>query len=117
MGIKLVKNGVGRMIPTEINGNPVFPFMGIGKHRPQGRIIGPSIPTCLDFPLDGNKTVPSLKEALIKAGLKDGMTISTHHHLRNGDLVACEIFKIASENGHFLPTACAIAKLSHLPFL
>jgi len=27
-----------------------------------------------------------LKESLIKAGLKDGMTISTHHHFRNGDL-------------------------------
>ncbi len=24
------------------------------------------------------------REALIKAGLKDGMTISTHHHFRNG---------------------------------
>ncbi|RLC56024.1 MAG: citrate lyase subunit alpha, partial [Candidatus Cloacimonadota bacterium] len=87
------------MIPTEINGKPVIPFMGRGKHRPQGKIIGPSIPTCLDFPSDGNKTVSSLKEALMKADLKDGMTISTHHHLRNGDLVSNEIFKIASELG------------------
>ncbi len=87
------------MIPTEINGKPVIPFMGRGKHRPQGKIIGPSIPTCLDFPSDGNKTVSSLKEALMKAGLKDGMTISTHHHLRNGDLVSNEIFKIANELG------------------
>jgi citrate lyase alpha subunit len=31
------------------------------------------------------KLLRSLKEALKKAGLKDGMTISTHHHLRNGD--------------------------------
>ena len=99
MPIKQIKNGVGRMIPTEINGKPVIPFMGLGKHRPQGKIIGPSIPTCLDFPSDGNKTVSSLKEALMKAGLKDGMTISTHHHLRNGDLVSNEIFKIASELG------------------
>ena len=99
MSVKSVKNGVGRLIPTEINGRPVIPFMGLGKHHPRGRIVGPSIPTCLDFPLDGNKIVPSLKEALIKAGLKDGMTISTHHHLRNGDLIANDIFKIASELG------------------
>ncbi|MCF7793044.1 MAG: citrate lyase subunit alpha [Candidatus Cloacimonetes bacterium] len=99
MTVKEIKNGVGRMIPTEINGKSVNPFMGLGKHRPQGKIIGSSIPTCLDYPLDGDKTVPSLKEALIKAGLKDGMTISTHHHLRNGDLVANEIFKIASQLG------------------
>jgi citrate lyase subunit alpha/citrate CoA-transferase len=36
---------------------------------------------------------------LIKAGLKDGMTISTHHHFRNGDLIANQIFDIASELG------------------
>ena len=94
-----IRNGVGRMIPTEINGQAVIPFLGLGKHRPQGRIIGPSIPTCLDYPEDGNKVVPSLKEALIKAGIRDGMTISTHHHLRNGDLVSNEIFRIASQLG------------------
>ncbi|MDO9577699.1 MAG: citrate lyase subunit alpha [Candidatus Cloacimonadales bacterium] len=99
MPINQIKNGVGRMIPTEINGKPVIPFMGLGKHRPTGKIIGPSIPTCLDFPEDGDKTLPSLKEALLKAGLKDGMTISTHHHLRDGDLIANEVFKIASERG------------------
>jgi citrate lyase alpha subunit len=32
---------------------------------------------------------------LIRAGLKDGMTISTHHHFRDGDLVSNEIFNIA----------------------
>jgi len=99
MPVKQVRNAVGRMIPTEINGKPVIPFMGLGMHRPEGKIIGPSIPTCLDFPVDGNKTLSSLKEALIKAGLKDGMTISTHHHLRNGDLVSNNIFKIAHELG------------------
>ena len=33
------------------------------------------------------KIVPSIKDAIIKAGVKDGMTISFHHHLRNGDYV------------------------------
>jgi len=42
---------------------------------------------------------PSLKDALIKAGLRDGMTISTHHHFRNGDLIANQIFDIAKELG------------------
>ena len=40
-----------------------------------------------------------LAKALIKAGLKDGMTISTHHHFRNGDLIANQIFDIAKELG------------------
>ncbi len=99
MSIKLVKNAVGRMIPTEINGKPAIPYKGIGKYHPTGRKYAPPIATCADYPDNGNKLVPDLKSALIKAGLKDGMTISTHHHFRNGDLVANEIFNIASELG------------------
>jgi len=99
MSIKLVKNAVGRMIPTEINGKPAIPYKGVGKYHPTGRKYAPPIVTCADYPDDGNKLVPDLKSALIKAGLKDGMTISTHHHFRNGDLVANEIFNIASELG------------------
>ncbi len=34
-----------------------------------------------------NKTVNSVREAIILSGLKDGMTVSFHHHLRNGDYV------------------------------
>ena len=97
--MKYTKNAVGRMIPETINGKPAIPFKGVGKYKPKGKKYGPPIPSCADYPSDGNKLVPNLKEALIKAGIKDGMTISTHHHFRNGDLVAVEIFKIASELG------------------
>ena len=34
-----------------------------------------------------SKLVSSVKEAVQLAGLKDGMTVSFHHHLRNGDFV------------------------------
>lgn len=96
---KLVTNAIGRIVPIEVNGKPVVPFKGVGKHRPDGNKFGPRISTCIDFPDDGNKLIPSLKESLIKAGLKDGMTISTHHHFRNGDLIANRIFDIAAELG------------------
>ena len=33
------------------------------------------------------KLVKSIREAIQLAGLKDGMTVSFHHHLRNGDFV------------------------------
>jgi len=95
----IVKNAVGRFVPTEINGEEAVPFKGVGKHRPSGRKYAPPIPTCIDYPDDGNKVIGSLKEALIKCGLKDGMTISTHHHLRNGDLVNNTIFDAAHELG------------------
>lgn len=34
-----------------------------------------------------NKLVQSIREAIQLSGLKDGMTVSFHHHLRNGDFV------------------------------
>ncbi|MGA3013545.1 MAG: citrate lyase subunit alpha [Bacteroidales bacterium] len=94
---KLVTNAVGRIVPEVINGKPAVPYLGIGKFKPTGRKAAPQISTCADYPADGNKVVENLKEALIRSGLKDGMTISTHHHFRNGDLVANQIFDIAKE--------------------
>jgi len=99
MPVKTVINAAGREVPLEINGNPVIPFKGVGKHRPSGNKYSPPVPTCFDYPDDGNKVVGSLKEALIKCGLSDGMNISTQHHLRDGDLVSNKIFDIASEMG------------------
>jgi citrate lyase subunit alpha/citrate CoA-transferase len=43
--------------------------------------------------------VSGLKEALLRAGVADGMTISTHHHFRNGDLVANALFEAAAQIG------------------
>jgi len=96
---KLVTNAAGRIVPTIIGDKEQTPYLGVGKFRPTGRKAAPPIATCADYPDDGNKTVPTLKDALIKCGLKDGMTISTHHHFRNGDLVGNQIFDIAHELG------------------
>ena len=95
----LITNAAGRSVPQTINGEEHIPFQGVGKYKPTGRKFGPKISSCVDYPDDGNKTVADLKTALINAGLKDGMTISTHHHFRNGDLVANQIFDIAFELG------------------
>ncbi len=99
MANKMVKNAAGRLVPTEVNGKKTMPFQGVGKFRPDGCKAAPPIATCSDYPDDGNKLVPDIKSALIKAGIKDGMTISTHHHFRNGDLVANQIFDAAAEIG------------------
>ena len=59
----------------------------------------------------GNKIVFSkdLKEIFDLAGIKDGMTISFHHHLRNGDyvqnMVSEEILKRNIKNLHYAPSA------------
>ncbi|MEZ4386364.1 MAG: citrate lyase subunit alpha [Candidatus Krumholzibacteriia bacterium] len=95
----LVKNAAGRLVPTQINGEKATPYLGVGKFRPEGRKAAPPIRACQDYPMDGNKVTADIKTALAKAGLRDGMTISTHHHLRNGDLVANAVFAAAAELG------------------
>ena len=46
-----------------------------------------------------SKLVKNIKEAIQLAGLKDGMTISFHHHLRNGDMVAVMVLDAICELG------------------
>lgn len=97
--MKLVKNAAGRFVPTLVNNEKQIPYLGVDKYKPLGYKASPKIHSCIDYPKDGNKVVKSLKEALIKAGLKDGMTISTHHHLRNGDVVTNMLFDIIKSMG------------------
>jgi citrate lyase subunit alpha/citrate CoA-transferase len=99
MSEKFVKNAAGRLVPIEVNGVAQVPFQGVGKHRPTGRRYGPPLVSCADYPSNGNKVVSDLKSALKKGGLRDGMTISTHHHFRDGDLVANAVFDAAAELG------------------
>jgi citrate lyase subunit alpha/citrate CoA-transferase len=105
----MIKNVLGRDLPEEINGLKTIPFQGVGKHIPTGRKAAPPIASCANYPDDGNKVVPSLREALAKCGLKDGMTISAHHHFRNGDKLMNMLFDTAAEMGvkdiMFFPSA------------
>ena len=64
-----VKNALGRTIETEIDNRAFKPYKG-GKKN-EGK----------------SKLVKNIKEALKKSGLKNGMTVSFHHQLRNGDFV------------------------------
>ncbi|HOJ03128.1 MAG TPA: citrate lyase subunit alpha [Bacteroidota bacterium] len=99
MSAERVINAAGREVLTEINGVPAVPYQGVGAYKPSGRKAAPPVSSCADYPSDGNKVLPGLREALINAGLRDGMTISSHHHFRNGDLVANQVFDIAAELG------------------
>jgi citrate lyase subunit alpha/citrate CoA-transferase len=96
---ELVRNAAGRLVPTAINGKPAVPFAGVAAHRPAGRKTAPPLRSCADYPADGNKLVPTLREALERCGLRDGMTIGTHHHFRDGDLVANAVLDAAADLG------------------
>ncbi len=99
MSNNLVKNAAGRLVPTIINGREAVPFKGVGEYRPTGNKAAPPIRSCVDYPADGNKVVADFATALKNAGLRDGMTISTHHHFRNGDKVANVVFAAAASLG------------------
>lgn len=46
-----------------------------------------------------NKQYRSIQDAILAAGLKDGMTISFHHHFRNGDAIVNQVMATISEMG------------------
>lgn len=94
-----VLNAAGRLVPTTVNGREVTPFGGVGRPQPLGRKAAPPVRSCRDYPPDGNKLAPDLLTALRRAGLADGMVISSHHHLRNGDLLMQEVFAAAETLG------------------
>ncbi|MBX7214420.1 MAG: citrate lyase subunit alpha [Thermoflexales bacterium] len=83
-----------------VNGRQVRPFDGVGQPPPAGaRKASPPVRSAAAYPSNGDKRAPSLEEALRRAGLRDGMTLSTHHHLRDGDHVAGMLFEAAARLG------------------
>jgi citrate lyase subunit alpha/citrate CoA-transferase len=92
-------NAAGRRVPAVVHGREQTPFPGVGQYRPRGRKHGPPIRSCSDYPTDGDKRVGALEDALARCGLRDGMVVSTHHHLRNGDRVAVQALETAARMG------------------
>jgi citrate lyase subunit alpha/citrate CoA-transferase len=119
--MELIENAAGRKVPIEVNGKEAIPYQGIGKYVPAGRKYDPRISSCANFPADGDKRATDLKEALVRAGLKDGMTISTHHHFRDGDYLANMVFDIAHELGikglRWFPSASFPCHAHLIPYL
>ena len=65
-----------------------------------------------------NKLVPSLEEAIRRTGLKDGMTISFHHHFRNGDHVLNMVVDTLARMGYKnLTLAASSLAAVHAPLI
>jgi citrate lyase subunit alpha/citrate CoA-transferase len=96
---ELVVNALGRQVPTVVNGRQQVPYRGVGGFEPDHGKHAPPVRSCRDYPADGDKRASSLEAAFEKCGLRDGMVISTHHHLRNGDRVALTALQTAAQMG------------------
>ena len=96
---ELIANAAGRVVPEYVNGRVQIPYMGDGKYRPVGNKAAPPIRSAADYPSNGDKRVGDLETALRKCGLRNGMVVSSHHHLRDGDRVALMALEAASRIG------------------
>lgn len=81
--MELVENAVGRLVPKEINGRKLKPFAGVEKTPPDAMKLSRRV----EWIRKGEYKVKSLEDVIKRAGIEDGMTVSFHHCLREGDMV------------------------------
>lgn len=93
-----MKNAVGREIPDEllVNGREVYQ----GKNYMDGKYMQKVAPRTIrrEAPTE-SKIVKSIHDALVQCNAHDGMTVSFHHHLRDGDYVVNLVMKEIVEMG------------------
>lgn len=93
-----MKNKVNRIIPKEylVDGVEVFQGQYYRKDYEYTK-AAPTIRSQVEP--EETKIVDSIKDAILKTGLKDGMNVSFHHHFRDGDFVAAMVFEVIKELG------------------
>ncbi len=90
-------NKVGREIPDHLE---IIKKQGVFQGAFAAKISGRGIGVPLRFSLPGtNKVLKSLEDAIAATELKDGMTISFHHSLRNGDSVMEQVVAAIAKKG------------------
>ena len=97
--VELAQNAAGRMVPTTVNGKSQVPYLGVGQYHPHGKKAATPVRSSSEYPENGDKRVPDLETALRNCGIADGMVISNHHHLRDGDSVALMALQSAARLG------------------
>ena len=98
--MEMTLNSLGRKVPLELPGAGSFapyisPFAMLGR---PGAIDGTQIHLRCPMP-SRSKVIENIEKAVELSGLKDGMTISFHHHLRNGDAVMPMVLDILQKMG------------------
>jgi citrate lyase subunit alpha/citrate CoA-transferase len=90
-------NAVGRELPGQIDGfGQVKPFAGAFAVKPDMLRKAPLVKMLQP---GESKLVDSLEEIFKKIPIKDGMTLSFHHHFRNGDGVVNMVLATAANLG------------------
>jgi citrate lyase subunit alpha/citrate CoA-transferase len=91
-GIYKMKNAVNRDIPQEVLDMGYEPFQG--SNYKEGKEYTKAAPTVRMRPAQQEtKVLASIREAIKAVEFRDGMTISFHHHFREGDYVVNLVMK------------------------
>ncbi|HZZ83978.1 MAG TPA: citrate lyase subunit alpha [Anaeromyxobacteraceae bacterium] len=92
----MARNALGREVPERFHGKPLVPYRDPWSTRPAGDRA--TRPLRRADPGE-RKLCHDLREAIERAGLRDGMTIATHHHLRNGDQLLNHVVRVIENMG------------------
>lgn len=99
MGLRTIQNSLGRKVPVEIPEIGEFkPYSGSFAYltgQDRARILPPFKPQ----KMLKDKLTDDVRKAVRRSGLENGMTISFHHHLRNGDNTVPFILEEVAEDG------------------
>lgn len=100
-------NAVGRDIPEEIlKQTGKEPFKGVHYYDGHAYKKDGPVTKCV-INSDGSKLVDSIHDVLVNCGIKDGMTLSFHHHFREGDYVVNMVMEEIHKMGIKDITICA----------
>ena len=96
-------NAVGREIPDEILQKMKKPAF-TGAYSPKKDVIIRTTAKSRCAAIEKGKTAESkllvsIEDVIEKTGIKDGMTISFHHHMRNGDEVVNLVMEAIAKKG------------------
>jgi len=92
-----MKNSIGRDIPEDIEGyGPLLPFQGAFAIQPTMNRQAPKVKRIQ--PVE-QKLVENLEVVFQQIPIRDGMTLSFHHHFRNGDGVVNQVLATAAALG------------------
>ncbi|WP_055665325.1 citrate lyase subunit alpha [Desnuesiella massiliensis] len=90
-----MKNSIGREIPDEIiKGRRLYE----GPFSMEEEILK-TTPTIKAVKPGDKKLLRNIEEAVLKSGLEDGMTISFHHHFREGDYILNMVLDVIAKLG------------------
>jgi citrate lyase subunit alpha/citrate CoA-transferase len=93
----LSSNKLGREIPEYIeNIGKLRPYQGPFNFEPTGQVRGRKISKVNP---GKSKIINSIEEAIKRTGLKDGMTVSFHHHFREGDFTVNMVMDAIAKMG------------------